>query len=225
MGRPRLHATAEERAAAARKYRQDYYERNKKTISVKMAAKYKARRAGNLNRKQPEHAKTTQLSGLSPQHESHVTEQETSDSESEHETSSLPNNTFHRTDLQQRIKDIQTAIAETTALRAQDYFEHLYSSLTNNSNDYQLRLLVISDALKLLERYSLQARTLEAELVEENEAGKLLLQAQQLAQTLRDLTGAAEELWCFIVGDPDATKLIQQYSRGELRFQRPNIDK
>jgi hypothetical protein len=76
MGRPRLHATAEERAAAARKYRQDYYERpvsktslvaqsidilyrNKKTISVKMAAKYKARRAGKLNRKQP--AKTTQL--------------------------------------------------------------------------------------------------------------------------------------------------------------------
>jgi RecA/RadA recombinase len=125
----------------------------------------------------------------------------------------------------QRIKDIQTAIAETTALHAQDYFEHLYSSLTNNSNDYQLRLSVISDALKLLERYSLQARTLEAELVEENEAGKLLLQAQQLTQTLRDMTGAAEELWCFIVGDPDATKLIQQYSRGELRFQRPNIDK
>jgi hypothetical protein len=183
-------------------------------------------------------------SGHSPQHESHVTEQETSDSESEHETSSLPNNTFHRTDLQyvfglplfpysnndefnsrQRIKDIQTAIAETTALHAQDYFEHLYSSLTNNSNDYQLRLSVISDALKLLERYSLQARTLEAELVEENEAGKLSLQAQQLTQTLRDMTGAAEELWCFIVGDPDATKLIQQYSRGELRFQRPNIDK
>lgn len=78
MGRPRLHATAEERAAAARKYRQDYYERpvwqtslvaqsteiryrNKKMISVKMAAKYKARRVGKLNRKQPEPAKMTQL--------------------------------------------------------------------------------------------------------------------------------------------------------------------
>jgi hypothetical protein len=71
----------------------------------------------------------------------------------------------------------------------------------------------------------LQARTLEAELVEENEAGNLLSQAQELTQTLRDMTGAAEELWCFIVGDPDATKLIQQYSRGELRFQRPNIGK
>jgi hypothetical protein len=71
MGRPRLHATAEERATAARKYRQDYYERpvlvqlqseigrmradihqrNKKTISVKMAAKYRARKPGG---KQPD---------------------------------------------------------------------------------------------------------------------------------------------------------------------------
>lgn len=125
----------------------------------------------------------------------------------------------------QRIQDIQTAVAETTALHAEDYFEHLYSSLTKNSNDYQLRLSIISDAMKLLEGHSLQARTLEAELMEENRVGKLLSQAQELTQTLRDMTGAAEELWCFIVDDPDATKLIQQYSRRELRFQRPNVDK
>jgi hypothetical protein len=35
--------------------------RNKKTISVQMAAKYKARRAGELDRKNHELAKTTQL--------------------------------------------------------------------------------------------------------------------------------------------------------------------
>lgn len=192
-----------------------------------MAAKYKARRAGKLNRTQSEPAKTTQLPGHSSQPENHVAERETSvsDSESEHETSSLPNNTFHRIDLQQRIQDIQTAVAETTALHVEDYFERLYSSLTKNSNDYQLRLSIISDALKLLEGHNLQARTLEAELVQENEAGKSLSQAQKLTQTLRDMTGAAEELWCFIVGNPDATKLIQQYSRGELRFQRSNIGK
>ncbi|KAG1775193.1 hypothetical protein EV702DRAFT_450359 [Suillus placidus] len=227
MGRPRLHATAEERATAARKYRQDYYERNKKTISVKMAAKYKARRAGKPSRIKHVPAKTTQLSGHSPQPEKHVTEQRISisDSESEHEASSLPDSTFYRIDLQQRIQDIQTAVAEITALHAEDYFEHLYSRLTKNSNDYQHRLSIISDALKLLEGHSLQARTLEAELAQENGAGKLLSQAQGLTQALRDMTGAAEELWCFIVDDPDVTKLIQQYSRGELRFQRPNVDK
>ncbi|KAG1804404.1 uncharacterized protein BJ212DRAFT_897616 [Suillus subaureus] len=225
MGRPRLHATAEERAAAARKYRQDYYERNKKTISVKMAAKYKARRAGKPSRTNYDPAKTTQLSGYSPQPVRHVTEQGTSVSDSESEHTSLPDSNLHRIDLQQRIRDVQTAVAKTTALHAEDYFEHLYSSLTKNSNDYQLRLSIISDALKLLERHSLQARTLETELVQENEVGKLLSQAQELTQTLRDMTGAAEELWCFIVDNPDATKLIQQYSRGELRFQRPNVDK
>ncbi|KAG1852708.1 hypothetical protein F4604DRAFT_1294492 [Suillus subluteus] len=225
MGRPRLHATAEERAAAARKYRQDYYERNKKTISVKMAAKYKARRAGKPNRTNHEPAKTTKLSGHSPQLERHVTEQETSISDSESEHESLPDSYLRRIGLQQRIQDVQTAVAETTALHAKDYFEHLYSSLTENLNDYQLRLSIISDALKLLEKHSLQTRMLEAELVQENGTGKLLSQAQELTQTLRDMTGAAEELWCFIVDDPDATKLIQQYSRGELRFQRPNVDK
>ncbi|KAG2035020.1 hypothetical protein BDR03DRAFT_1012893 [Suillus americanus] len=225
MGRPRLHATAEERATAARKYRQDYYERNKKTISVKMAAKYKARRAGKPSRTNHEPAKTTQLSGYSTQPERHVTEQETSVSGNESEHKSLPDSNLHRIDLRQRIQNVQTAVAETTALHAEDYFEHLYSSLTKNSNDYQLRLSIISDTLKLLERHSLQARTLEAELAQENGVGKLLSQAQELTQTLRDMTGAAEELWCFIVDDPDATKLIQQYSRGELRFQRPNVDK
>ncbi|KAG1843377.1 hypothetical protein DFJ58DRAFT_39635 [Suillus subalutaceus] len=244
MGRPRLHATAQERVAAARKYRQDYYERNKKTISVKMAAKYKARRAGKPSRINHEPAKTTQLSGHSPQLERHVTEQETSISDSESEHESLPDSYLRRIGLQyvfelllvpysridgfnlrQRIQDVQTAVAETTALHAEDYFEHLYSSLTKNSNDYQLRLSIISDALKLLEKHSLQTRMLEAELVQENGTGKLLSQAQELTQTLRDMTGAAEELWCFIVDDPDATKLIQQYSRGELRFQRPNVDK
>ncbi|KAG2117751.1 hypothetical protein DEU56DRAFT_146539 [Suillus clintonianus] len=228
MGRPRLHATAEERAAAARKYRQDYYERNKKTISVKMAAKYKARRAGKLGRSKSEPAKATQLSAHSPQPESHVTEQATSlpDSQNqvpEHETSP-PDSPVHRIDLQQRIQDIQTAVVETTALHAEDYFEHLYSTLTKNSHDYQLRLSIISDALKHLEGYSLQARTLEAELMQENGARKLLFQAQELTQTLRDMTGAAEELWCFIVHDPDTAKLIQQHSRGELRFQQPTID-
>ncbi|KAG1838835.1 hypothetical protein C8R48DRAFT_94892 [Suillus tomentosus] len=182
--------------------------------------------------------------GHSPQPEGHVTEQETSVSDSESEHESLPDSTSQRIDLRyvfglpplpyfnndgfnprQRIQDIQTAVAETTALHAEDYFEHLYSSLTKNSNDYQLRLSIISDAMKLLEGHSLQARTLEAELVEENRVGKLLSQAQELTQTLRDMTGAAEELWCFIVDDPDATKLIQQYSRRELRFQRPNVDK
>ncbi|KAG1727738.1 hypothetical protein EDB19DRAFT_189960 [Suillus lakei] len=244
MGRPRLHATAEERATAARKYRQDYYERNKKTISVKMAAKYKARRAGKLSRKKPESAKATQLH--SPQPERHVTEQETSsisDTQSEHETSTPDESSFYHIDLQyvfalplfpysnndrfnsrQRIQDIQTAIAETTALHAEGYFEYLYSSLTKNSNDYQLRLSIISDALKLLEGHNLQARTLEAELLQENGVGELLSQAQDLTQTLRDMTGAAEELWCFIVDDPDTTKLVQRHSRGELRFQRPSVD-
>ncbi|KAG1795310.1 uncharacterized protein HD556DRAFT_377784 [Suillus plorans] len=225
MGRPRLHATAEERATAARKYRQDYYERNKKIISVKMAAKYKARRARKPGMKKHESAKATQPIGHSPQPEGHVTEQEASVSDSESEHESLPDSTSHHIDLQQRIRDIQTIVAETTALHAEDYFEHLYSSLTKSSNDYQLRLSIISDAMKLLEGHSLQARTLEAELVQENMVGKLLSQAQELTQTLRDMTGAAEELWCFIVDDPDATKLIQQYSRRELRFQRPNVDK
>jgi hypothetical protein len=220
MGRPRLHATAEERAAAARKYRQDYYERNKKTISVQMAAKYKARRAGELDRKNHELAKTTQLSGHSPQPEKRATEQEIPESEYE----PLPDSTLLR-DLQKRIQDIKTAVVETTTLHAENYFEHLYSSLTKNSNDYQLRLSIISDALKLLEGFNLQARTLEAELVQEKGVGKLLSQTQELTRTLRNMTGAAEELWCFIVDDPDVTKLIQQYARGELRFQRPNVDK
>lgn len=192
-----------------------------------MAAKYKARRAGKPSRTKHVPAKITQLSGHYPQPERYVTEQRmsVSDSESEHEASSLPNSTFHGIDLQQRIQDIQTAVAEIAAIHAEDYFEHLYSSLTKNSNDYQLRLSIISDALKLLEGHSLQARTLEAELAQENGAEKLLSQAQRLTQALRDMTGAAEELWCFIVDDPDDTKLIQQYSRGELRFQRPNVDK
>lgn len=224
MGRPRLHATAEERAAAARKYRQDYYERNKRTISVKMAAKYKARRADKLSRKKHEPAKTTQLSGYSPQPaKRHGTKQETSVSDSESEHESLPNTSdFHHIDLQQRIRDAQIAVVETTALHAEDYFEHLYSNLTKKSNDYQRRLSIISDAMKVLEGHSLQARTLEAEIVQENGVGNLLSQAQELTQTLRYMTGAAEELWCFIVDDPHATKLIQHYSRGELRFQQPN---
>jgi hypothetical protein len=179
-------------------------------------------------------------SGHSPQPEKRATEQEIS--ESEHEP--LPDSTLQR-DLQyvfgpppllpysnndgsnsrKRIQDIQTAVAETTTLHAENYFEHLYSSLTKNSNDYQLRLSIISDVLKLLEGLNLQARTLEAELVQEKGVGKLLSQVQELTRTLRDMTGAAEELWCFIVDDPDVTKLIQQYSRGELRFQRPNVDK
>lgn len=190
-----------------------------------MAAKYKARRARKPGMKTHEPAKATQPIGHAPQPEGHVTEQETSVSDSESEHESLPDSTSQRIDLRQRIQDIQTAVAETTALHAEGYFEHLYSSLTKNSNDYQLRLSIISDAMKLLEGHSLQARTLEAELVQENGVGKLLSQAQELTQTLRDMTGAAEELWCFIVDDPDATKLIQQYSRRELRFQRPNVDK
>ncbi|KAG2359070.1 hypothetical protein BDR07DRAFT_1415913 [Suillus spraguei] len=224
MGRPRLHATAEERAAAARKYRQDYYERNKKTISVKMAAKYKARRAVKLSRKKHEPAKTTRRSGHSPQPaRGHGTEQEISVSDSESEHESLPNtSTFYHIDLQRRIQDIQIAVAETTALHAEDYFEHLYSNLTKKSNDYQRRLSIISDAMKLLEGHSLRARTLEAELVQENGVRNLLSQAQELTQTLRYMTGAAEELWCFIVDDPHTAKLIQHYSRGQLRFQQPN---
>lgn len=189
-----------------------------------MAAKYKARRAGELDRKNHELAKATQLSGHSSQPEKRATEQETSVSDNESEHESLPDSTLQR-DLQKRIQDIQTAVAETTTLHAENYFEHLYSSLTKNSNDYQLRLSIISDVLKLLEGLNLQARTLEAELVQEKGVGKLLSQVQELTRTLRDMTGAAEELWCFIVDDPDVTKLIQQYSRGELRFQRPNVDK
>ncbi|KAG0700272.1 hypothetical protein DFH29DRAFT_640605 [Suillus ampliporus] len=228
MGRPRLHATAEERAAAARKYRQDYYERNKKTISVKMAAKYKARRASKLGKKKREPAKAAQLSGYSPQTKEQVTEQETSipdtqNQVSEHKTSP-PDSTVHPVDLQKRIQDIQTAVVETTAPHAEDYFEHLYSSLTKNSNDYQLRLLIISDALKLLEGHSLQARTLEADLLQEKGVANLLSEAQELTQKLRDMTRAAEELWCFIVEDADTAKLIQQHSREQLRFQQRTID-
>ncbi|KAG1726698.1 uncharacterized protein EDB91DRAFT_56719 [Suillus paluster] len=226
MGRPRLHATAEERAVAARKYRQDYYERNKKTISVKMAAKYKAQRAG---RKKSGPVKAARLSGHSPQPEGKVAEQETfmSDSKSqfpEHKISP-PDSTVHRIDLQQRIQDIRTAVVQTTAPHPEDYFEHLYYSLTKNAHDYQLRLSIISDALKLLEAHSLQARTLEAELLQGNEVGNLLSQGQELTQKLRDMTRAAEELWCFIVYDADTAKLIQQHSRGELRFQQPTMDK
>ncbi|KAG2141165.1 uncharacterized protein EDB93DRAFT_1294991 [Suillus bovinus] len=205
--------------------------RNKKTISMKMAAKYKARRTGKPSREKNELAKTTQFIGHSTQPERHGTEQDTSVSDSESEHESLPDGTTsHRIDLlqlkfRQRMQDIRTAVAETIALHAEGYFEHLYSSLTKNSNNYQLRLSIISDALKLLEGHSLQSRTLESDIVQANRVGKLLSQVQELTQTLRDMTGAAEELWCFIVDDPDATKLIQQYSRGELRFQQSNVDK
>jgi hypothetical protein len=107
------------------------------------------------------------------------------------------------------------------APHAEDFFEHLYSSLTKDSNDYQLRLSIISDALKLLEGHSLRARTLEAELLQEAEGvGKLLSQAQGLTQRLRDMTRSAEELWCFTVEDTDIAKLKRQHSGGRLQFQR-----
>jgi len=70
----------------------------------------------------------------------------------------------------------------------------------------------------------MQARTLEAELLQEEGVVKLISQAQELTQKLRDMTRAAEELWCFIVDDVDTAKLIQRHSRGELRFQLLTID-
>ncbi|KAJ8585911.1 hypothetical protein M405DRAFT_824174 [Rhizopogon salebrosus TDB-379] len=204
MGRPRLHATAEERATAARKYRQDYYERNKKTISVKMAAKYRARKPGG---KQPD--KVPELSEHTEQPESPISEQEP------------PPDSATCIDFRQRIQDIQAAVLRAMAPHAEDFFEHLYSSLTKDSNDYQLRLSIISDALKLLEGHSLRARTLEAELLQEAEGvGKLLSQAQGLTQRLRDMTRSAEELWCFTVEDTDIAKLKRQHSGGRLQFQR-----
>jgi len=110
--------------------------------------------------------------------------------------------------------------------RVEDFFEHLYFSLTKNSSDYQLRLSIISDTLKLLEGHSLRARTLKAELLQEAQGvGKLLSQTQELTQRLRDMTKSAEELWCFTVEDVDIAKLIQQHSERNLQFQRLVVHK
>ncbi|OAX32688.1 hypothetical protein K503DRAFT_870008 [Rhizopogon vinicolor AM-OR11-026] len=213
MGRPRLHATAEERAAAARKYRQDYYERNKKTISMKMAAKYKARKPVRKKREEA----LVELSVHPERPESHHTEQE--------QETPLPDSPAC-IDFRQRIQDIQAAVSQAMAPHAEDFFEHVYSSLTKNSSDYTLRLSIISDTLKLLEGHSLRARSLEAELLQEAQGnGKLLSQAQALTQRLRDMTKSAEELWCFTVEDAGIAKLIQQHSAGKLQFQRLVVHK
>lgn len=210
-----------------------------------MAAKY---RACKLGRKQPEKvpelpvpvwvvqpfvvASCSSTPSLEPHleipNQVHITERE--------KGTSLPDSAayfdfryvFHlliatRTDPlhRQRIQDIQEEVSQAMTPRVEDFFEHLYFSLTKNSSDYQLRLSIISDTLKLLEGHSLRARMLEAELLQEAQGvGKLLSQTQELTQRLRDMTKSAEELWCFTVEDADIAKLIRQHSERNLQFQR-----
>lgn len=125
--------------------------------------------------------------------------------------------TIHITDRlsRKRIRDIQAEVAP----HAEGFFEHLYSSLMKNSSDYQLRLPIISDTLKLLERHGLRARLLEAELMQEAHwqgVENLLSQAQELTQRLRDMTKSAEELWCFTVEDTDACETHTTTQWGEI---------
>ncbi|OJA21432.1 hypothetical protein AZE42_10472 [Rhizopogon vesiculosus] len=172
-----------------------------------MAAKYKARKPVRKKREE-----ALELSIHPERPESHPTEQE--------QEMPLPDSPAC-IDFQQRIQDIQATVSQAMAPHAEDFFEHIYSSLTKNSSDYTLRLSIISDTLKLLEGHSLRARSLEAELLQEAQGvAKLLSQVQALTQRLRGMTKSAEELWCFTVEDAGIAKLIQQHSAGKLQFQR-----
>ncbi|KAG1891725.1 uncharacterized protein F5891DRAFT_1197490 [Suillus fuscotomentosus] len=209
MVRPLIYNTPEEKKNAARVYRRTYYERKKEEISVKMAAKYQAKKmasqimdsggASGIDISSPPHHDSSSTSGRHMQ--------------TPPKLSRLTN--IHVTKLSRPvICDVDDTEA---SLLTCSIFNTLYAQMIQGPRDQQIVLAMLSVRLEVLE--SIQ------EYVRLCHGGKSRFSAaitehlSNLSYRCKLVTAVTEELWCYAAISEIDVEMLTKFSRGSLLFQ------
>ncbi|KAH7906399.1 hypothetical protein BJ138DRAFT_1222030 [Hygrophoropsis aurantiaca] len=192
MGRPRLHNTPEEAAAAARKYRQKYYQLNREIINFKSKAKYRASqgtRSSALSEDKDKSKDKAHMVCVSAE-EDHATPLTRAQSNSSRISTPIVRSGLTLRELI-RLQPSLTVKQQLKALvgdSMSSYMNSLYSEIVVRDTDSALSL--VRPIVSVAERIQLHARHKENEILYTNGLGdfyRAANKASQLAQAVLNI--------------------------------------
>ncbi|KAG2113419.1 uncharacterized protein F5147DRAFT_650361 [Suillus discolor] len=189
MVRPLIYNTPEEKKNAARVYRRMYYERKKEEISVKMAAKYQAKKMASQIMDSGRHMQTLpKLSCLTNIHVMKLSHPVICD-----------------------VDDTEASLLTCSI------FNTLYAQMIQGPGDQQIVLAMLSVRLEVLE--SIQEYVRLCHRGKSHFSAAIMEHLSNLFYQCKLVTAATEELWCYAAISEIDVEMLTKFSQGSLLFQ------